>query len=57
MHGSFDYQEFTDKLIEEDEFDADQKMHLRILSKTMSERQKKPIDRLEKPKKGLAEMS
>uniref|UniRef100_F6GYP1 Uncharacterized protein n=1 Tax=Vitis vinifera TaxID=29760 RepID=F6GYP1_VITVI len=25
MHGSFDYQEFIDKLIEEDEFDADQK--------------------------------
>ncbi|KAL6344438.1 hypothetical protein AAG906_039694 [Vitis piasezkii] len=40
---------FTDKLIEEDEFDADQKDAF----KTMSERQKKPIDRLEKPKKAL----
>ncbi|CBI36443.3 unnamed protein product, partial [Vitis vinifera] len=27
------------------------RMHLRILSKTMSERQKKPIDRLEKLEK------
>ncbi|CBI40652.3 unnamed protein product, partial [Vitis vinifera] len=27
------------------------RMHLRILSKTMSGRQKKPIDRLEKPEK------
>ncbi|RVW37113.1 hypothetical protein CK203_035724 [Vitis vinifera] len=47
MHGSFDYQEVTDKLIEENEFDADQKDAF----KTMSERQKKPIDRLEKPRK------
>ncbi|RVX07026.1 hypothetical protein CK203_030451 [Vitis vinifera] len=48
-----DIPEVTDKLIEEDEFDADQKDAF----KTMSEKQKKPIDRLEKPGKGLAEMS
>ncbi|KAL6316631.1 hypothetical protein AAG906_019539 [Vitis piasezkii] len=43
MHGSFDYQEVIDKLIEENEFDADQKDAFK--------RQKKPIDKLEKPRK------
>ncbi|RVW47072.1 hypothetical protein CK203_107462 [Vitis vinifera] len=45
MHGSFDYQEVTDKLIEENEFDADQKDAFKVICK------KKPIDRLEKPRK------
>ncbi|KAL6347459.1 hypothetical protein AAG906_025704 [Vitis piasezkii] len=58
MHGSFDYREVIDKLIEENEFDADQKNAFKVIYK------KKPIavfynkyQSLEKPRRRPCEMS